>query len=451
MAKLRTVFTALATVLVASSALTQSVVHVARADVPSAGVDWSDPQVWKSSIVHSIEFFNRNAYDPVTGSYASEIAIDGQRKSETRHLIATSRMAYGLAYGYALTGNADDLRRSREVVRFLLTKMVRRDSAGRPYFLNAVDPTGTPVSPQTKLVVNEQAYGLNGLVALATVTPDMREKAELLSRIRELYQAFVFRFHDGSTTGKGGFYDGFDLNTGRAITTKSYNSTVYVATSFLLELAQLDRQVAYLNPLTEIGDAVATDFPDPHTGWIVENFTSDWRPDWRGWQKQPEGTIGIVGHNFQAAWLLLRLSEEPWIGAGRQARYRAVAKTFLEAMLSKAAVDRQYGGFHDVFVRETSRTMWHTNKAWWQQAEGVMALTLAQKLGVLLTADATGVRDQAVNFYFASFIDRQRGGEYDVVTREGQPTAETMKGHLGKSTYHTVEFARFMMSYSAAR
>lgn len=441
----------LATALLASSAFAHGGAHAASADVPGAGVDWRDSRVWKNSIVHSIEFFNQKAYDPATGSYASEIAIDGQHKSEIRHLIATSRMAYGLAYGAALTGNADYLRRSREVVKFLLTKMVRRDRAGRPYFLNAVDPTGTPVNPQTQLVVNEQAYGLNGLVALATVTPDAQERAELLSRISEFYKAFVIRFHDGSSdgssTGKGGFYDGFDLNTGRAITTKSYNSTVYVATSFLLELAQLDRQVDYLNPLTEIGDAVARYFPDSRTGWIVENFTNDWRPDWRGWQKQSEGTIGIVGHNFQAAWFLLRLSQEPWIGASRQTRYRAVAKSILESMLSKAAVDRQYGGFHDVFVRETSQTMWHTNKAWWQQAEGVMALTLAQKMGVLATVDAAQVRDQAVNFYFASFIDRQRGGEYDVVTREGQPTAETMKGHLGKSTYHTVEFARFMMKY----
>lgn len=431
----------IATALIASSTLTP--------ELAQAETNWRDPQLWRGSVVHSIEFFNQKAYDPATGSYASEIAIDGSRKSETRHLIAESRMVYGLAYGAAITGNADYLKRAREVTKFLLTKMVRRDSANLPYFLNAVDPTGRPVAEQTKLVVNEQAYGLSGLVALATVTPDAQERAALLAQIRELYKAFVFRFHDGSSVGAGGFFDGFDLQKNRPITTKSYNSTVYVATSFLLELAQLDRnQAGYLNALTEIGDAVAQRFPDPRTGWIIENFTYDWRPDWREWQRQPQGTIGIVGHNFQAAWLLLRLSQAPWLGADRQAAYRTSAKAMLESMLNKNAVDRKNGGFHDVFVRETSQTMWHTNKAWWQQAEGIMALTLAQRLGVLTTTDAENVRDQAVNFYFNSFIDRKNGGEFDVVTREGQPTGETQKGHLGKSTYHTVEFARFMLNYS---
>src|SRR5688572_1923802 len=60
---------------------------------------WRDTAMWDRSIAHSIDFFDRHAWDEASGSYASEIAVDGAKKSETRHLIATSRMVYGLAHG----------------------------------------------------------------------------------------------------------------------------------------------------------------------------------------------------------------------------------------------------------------------------------------------------------------------------------------------------------------
>lgn len=53
---------------------------------------------WSDSMVHSVDFFERTAWDPVSGSYASEIDLSGTRRSETRHLIALSRMVYGLTH-----------------------------------------------------------------------------------------------------------------------------------------------------------------------------------------------------------------------------------------------------------------------------------------------------------------------------------------------------------------
>ena len=95
--------------------------------------------------------------------------------------------------------------------------------------------------------------------------------------------------------------------------------------------------------------------------------------------------------------------------------------------------------------------MWHTNKAWWQQAEAIMALTLAEKSGVLSTDDVRSVRDQAVDFYFNHFVDWQGGGEFAEVTKDGTPVTDNGvikdKGQWGKSTYHTVELARYMLAY----
>ncbi len=406
----------------------------------AAAAGEGNPDIWARSVRHSVDFFNQHAWDEASGSYASEIGVDGSRKSETRHLIALSRMVYGLAHGSAV--DAAYLDRARRGAKFIIEKMTRRDALGT-YFVSAVDAQGNVVTDKPVLVVNEQAYGLNGLVALYRVTKD----PELLARIREIYASFHRRFHDAEL---GGFYDGFELATGTPVRTKSYNSTVYVATSFLLELASADteRRPAYEAVVRELADLVAAKFPDPRTGWIVENFTRGWTPDWRDWQKQGESTIGIVGHNFQAAWFLMRAAEaaDPTSAAS----YRNVARTLLTSMLDKGAVDWERGGFFDAFKRESSEPMWNTNKAWWQQAEAILALTLAEKTGVLTTEKAALARRKGLEFYFGHFVDYRRGGEFDTVDKDGNPTPDAVKGSLGKSVYHTVELARYMREYSAA-
>jgi mannobiose 2-epimerase len=114
--------------------------------------------------------------------------------------------------------------------------------------------------------------------------------------------------------------------------------------------------------------------------------------------------------------------------------------------VKKPVHDRERGGVFDVFQRETDQHQWHTNKPWWQNCEAMLACTLAIKLGVVRDPAIVALRDRAVDFYFHHFVDPD-GGERDVVTTEGQPTGDTVKGSGGKSTYHTVELARYMLLY----
>jgi hypothetical protein len=114
-----------------------------------------------------------------------------------------SRMVYGLAHGSKI--NPKYLAHAQRAAQFILNKMVRRDHIG-PYFLSAVNAQGDIVPndrlkidehgrvdrERTRLLVNEQAYGLNGLVALYQVTRDDKvlRNDKLLETIRELYAAF---------------------------------------------------------------------------------------------------------------------------------------------------------------------------------------------------------------------------------------------------------------------
>lgn len=412
----------------------------------STPVVWDNKTLWDASQAHSNNFYIKNAWNAESGSFASEISSEGKVLSEKRHLIASSRMIYGLAHSAQI--DPTYLGFAEREAQFLLQKMTDQDQDGI-YFKSIVDAKGNSLTSDDTLIVNAQAYGLNGLVALYKVT----KNPELLQKIEVIYDDFYHRFHDPVNMG---FFDGYDRKARQAVKTKSFNSTVYVATSFLFELAQLptSRQEQYVKTATELADIVATNFIDSKTNWIIENFSSDWKPEWRDWQVQGDSTIGITGHNYQAAWLLMRATEFSQVTKEKKTQYLESAKLILSSMLKSKSLDLENGGFFDAFKRESDEPMWHTNKAWWQQAEAILALTKADQLNLFkksLDFNIKQVRDQALRFYFAHFIDYQNGGEFPVVQKDGTPVLTENKGQLGTGTYHQVELAKFMKEYALQR
>lgn len=421
--------------------------------VSAQNQDWNDRLFWRNTVLHSNDFFIEKAWDDKKDSFVSEVSFEGERLSSTRHLISSSRLVYGLAVGSR--HKPEYLTYAKKQAQFILDKMVERDSLG-PFFKSSVDANGVSVGEQRILVVNEQAYGLNGLVALYSVTKD----PDLLHDIENLYRSFYMRFYDVQNKG---FFDGFDLMDQSQIQTKSYNSTVYVATSFLLELSKLNTtsKVSYIQTIEELATIVSEKFLDPDTGWITENFTADWTPEWRGWQKQtvetPEGakefTIGVVGHNFQAAWFLMRAASLQEISSASKQKFLHAARETLSSMMRSNAVDLDFGGVYDVFRREDGQHMWHTNKAWWQQAQAILALTKALEIDLFIDSEEfdsaylAELRDITLNFYVNNFIDLENGGEFAVVSREGQAVESEKKGHRGKSSYHATELAYYMEIY----
>ena len=419
---------------------------------------WKDTLTWWRSLRHSRDFFRRYAYDYRSTSFVSEIDVDGTQLSSTRYLIASSRLLYGLAH--SMGRNEGFQKMAEQQARFILKKMTSEDSQG-PYLLSSVDANGFDLNKQTVLLVEEQAYGLCGLVALYSRT---RHPA-LLKKIESLYHSFYSRFHDDKF---GGFFDGFDLYTGKPVPTKSFDSTVSVATAFLLELAQLKtpHQHRYVSDLEELLDIMAEHFPDPETDWIVENFAVDWQPAWRDWQRQDISeentvvsqtqtvTIGVTGHNYQLAWVLQRGGTEfPSLNAMKKAAYLRVARQVLSAMMNSSSWDREFGGVFDTFVRETDSPMWHKNKVWWQQAEAMLAMGKAVSIGLFRRDRETEILlsnhlAKTHEFYFSHFIDEEEGGEFSVVKREGEPVVGEPKGQKSKSIYHTAELARYMIKYA---
>jgi mannose/cellobiose epimerase-like protein (N-acyl-D-glucosamine 2-epimerase family) len=431
------------------------------------------------------DFFARVSPDPINGGFYTNIDSQGQLMPDThKWLMPTSRQVYSYAHTYLLTGERQYLDLAKRGVDFMLAHHQNRPRPDEIYWTQQVDAPGTPVPEETAtagadrrdLVINEQAYGLTGLIAYYRATPDAAEKARALEAIRAGHNYLTRHFSDYDGT----LFDNVDAASGRAVgpwsevapnpavlldgvatpervrtePTKSYNSTVYPATSALLEMAELDdaptRERA-LRQVKALAEAFTAHFPpntpDVTSGqpdkslFIRENFTRDWRTQWRGWQKQPEGSIGVVGHNFQGAWFLLRaeslLKREGLVELGDH-RYLRAARQIVDNMLSCGAFDKQRGGVYDVFVRETGKPMWHTNKAFWQQEQAYCGLkALAARTGEEKYAAAAR---QVLSFWNDHFIDDKIGGIHQTVSQDGTPLTDP-KGGPGISSYHAVEMA----------
>lgn len=405
---------------------------------------WNNKLLWSKSQIHSNDFFIHYGWDSKSESFSSDISSNGNVLSDKRYIIATSRMIYGLAHSSNI--NPKYLYYAKKQSDFLLNKMTKNDSFGL-YFKESVDSLGKEIDSNDTLKVNYQAYGLNGLVALYQISKNQK----LIGKIENIYKSFYKRFHDPIHLG---FFDEFNVNSQTAVKTKSFNSTVYVATSFLLDLANLKtkNQIHYTKTIEELADKVVEFFPDDKTGWIIENFSFDWKPEWRNWQIQGSSTIGITGHNYQAPWFLMRASELNNISAEKKSQYLKIAKLILTKMLSSNSLDLINGGIFDAFKREDDVPMWNTNKAWWQQSEMILALTKAISLNLffddeILKNKATQARDSSFKFYFNHFIDYKVGGEFPVVQKNGVPILTENKGQAGTASYHQVELARFMKKY----
>lgn len=418
--------------------------QMSQAQKTGAPPELGSKEYWTNQARHMTDFFAKVSVDSTDGGFYTHIDSAGQVSNPNeKFLMPTSRQVWSYAANYMMTGDSKSLELARHGVDFILAHHMRTDEQGEVYWMQQVDKKGNLVEGADKapLMINEQTYGLTGLIEYYKATKD----PEILDIIQKGHQFITNHYSDSVN---GGFFDSVDPQSFEAAHTKSYNSTIYPATSALLEMSDIaegDWKKQVNGQIKEMADIFVQNFPDPKTGFIKENFTEDWREDWRGWQKQPEGSIGVTGHNTQGALFLLRadrlLSSEGMITPEESKKYKAAAKAVLNSILDRG-YDREHGGWYDVFVRETATNMWHTNKAFWQQEEGYLATLAMSKIDP--DPRYAQARDQTLKFWDQYFIDREVGGDRMTVAADGAPLTDP-KGGPGKSSYHSTEMAKLAM------
>lgn len=369
-----------------------------------------------------------------------------------------SRLVYGLATAYLLTGEDRFLQAAEAGTKYICEHMrVKDDHAGIVYWYHGIDITQ---AGQRKVFASEfgddfdaipmyeQIYALAGLTQTYRITGDPR----ILEDIDRTVALFHRHFKDEE---RGGFFSHLDPITmdpnadslGRNRSRKNWNSVGDHAPAYLINAYLATGREDFAALLQETADTIAQRFPDePNSPFVQERFHADWSPDrtW-GWQQDR----AVVGHNLKIAWNLTRIR-----AVADKPEYAALAERIAEIM-PPVGSDQQRGGWYDVVERNADpvsgvhRLVWHDRKAWWQQEQSILAYLILA--GVCDDPEYRRLAREAAAFYNAFFLDYDDGGVYFNVLANGIPYllgTERLKGSHSMAGYHALELCYLAAVYT---
>jgi mannose/cellobiose epimerase-like protein (N-acyl-D-glucosamine 2-epimerase family) len=419
--------------------------------------DW-----WIKQIRALAEFyFNAQFPDGIIDyrNYRTHLTLEGQKIESTRQETDTiSRMIYGFATAYLLTGEERYLEAAEKGTAYLRTHMRAIDEdAHIVYWYHGMDVQG---GSERKILASqfgddydaipayEQIYALAGPMQTYRITGDPAILSDAEMTINLFNKFFVDRE-------KGGYFSHIDpvtfdpraesLDKDRA--RKNWNSIGDHAPAYLINLWLATGDDKYAGFLVSIADTIVQHFPDyTQSPFVQERHHEDWTPDttW-GWQQNR----AVIGHNLKIAWNLMRIHH-----LRPNESYTDLARKIAEIM-PNYGLDQQRGGWYDVIERvrasgeEWNRFVWHDRKAWWQQEQAILAYLILH--GSLKDPAHLRLARESEAFYNAFFPDHDNGGVYFNVMANGLPYlvgTERLKGSHSMSGYHSFELCYLAAVYS---
>jgi mannose/cellobiose epimerase-like protein (N-acyl-D-glucosamine 2-epimerase family) len=397
--------------------------------------------------------FDAPAQEIDYNNYRTLISLTGGKK-DSDYLQETdtiSRMVYGMACAYMLTGKDLYLDAAEKGTEYLRDKMKFTDTdTGLIYWYHGLK-VGSGGEEQKLLVSEfgddydcipayEQIYALAGPIQTYRITGD----PQILSDAEKTVDLFDECFKDHE---KGGYYSHIHAVTlsaheeslGRNKAKKNWNSVGDHAPAYLINLWLATGEHRYKKMLEDTFDTITSHFQDyDESPFVQEKFFDDWSKDqtW-GWQQNR----AVVGHNLKIAWNLMRFYSEE----GKE-EYLEMAQK-IARLMPEVGYDQQRFGWYDVVDRvlgeneKYHRYAWHDRKAWWQQEQGILAYLILQ--GHMPNEENyKKYADESAAFYNAFFLDHNDGGVYFNVLANGIPFlvgTERFKGSHSMSAYHSTE------------
>ena len=423
---------------------------------------FESPDWWVKQIHALAEFYYQAQFpDGVVDfkEYRTHLSLEGQQIHTTRQETDTiSRMIYGFASAYLLTGEARYLEVAEKGTEYLREHLrAVDDERGVVYWYHAMDVSGRH---ERKVLASEfgddfeaipayeQIYALAGPIQTYRVTGDPRILSDA-ERTVDLFDKFYLD-REG-----GGYFSHVDpirfdprnesLTHNRA--RKNWNSVGDHAPAYLINLYLATGDERWADMLAYTADTIEAHFPDyDKSPFVNEKFFEDWSHD----HDTPlQKNRAIVGHNLKIAWNLMRIHH-----LRPKEAYRAFAEK-IAGLMPRVGMDTQRGGWYDMVERhrgegeEFHRLIWHDRKAWWQQEQGILAyLILAGSLG---KPEYLRLARESAAFYNAFFPDNDSGGVYFNVLASGVPYllgTERLKGSHSMSGYHAFELAYLAAVYT---
>lgn len=390
--------------------------------------------------------------------YRTVIRLGGDKGGDhVQETDTISRLVYGMASAYLLTGKDEYLEIAEKGTAYLREHMRFVDNdEDVVYWYHGIRVTGSGEHPlfasefdddYRAVPMYEQIYALAGPVQTFRITGDRRIRSDVEATMR-LFERFY------ADPAEGGYFSHIDpillrpdtVSLGANALRKNWNSVGDHAPAYLINyfLATADPRAAAMLEATQ--DAVVAHFPAADSPFVQERFHADWSPDHeQGWQRDR----AVVGHNLKIAWNLTRAAAQ-WPKPGYAGLAERIARTMPEM-----GADRQRGGWYDVVERiarpgeQRRRFAWHDRKAWWQQEQAILAYLVLYGAGgdPGFLAEARS----AQFFYNAYFLDHDEGGVYFNATADGLPYllgTERLKGSHSMSMYHSTELCYLAAVYN---
>jgi mannose/cellobiose epimerase-like protein (N-acyl-D-glucosamine 2-epimerase family) len=394
-------------------------------------------------------------------NYRTFLHLGGSKKGDYLQETDTiSRLVYGMASAYLLTGNDAFLEAAEKGTEYLRDHMRFVDADNDIiYWYHGIKVSG---DREEKLLTSEfgddydslpayeQIYALAGPVQTYRITGD----PSILSDANKTIELFDKYYIDKE---KGGYFshiDPIDLNPrsptldkGNNRAKKNWNSVGDHAPAYLINLWLATGDKKHADFLESTFDTIAEHFPDyENSPFVQEKFFEDWSKDqtW-GWQQNR----AVVGHNLKIAWNLTRMQS-----LKRKGKYEKLARKIAKLM-PKVGMDKQRFGWYDVVERvlgpgdKQNRFVWHDRKAWWQQEQGILAYLILK--GVLGDEEYRKYARESAAFYNMAFLDHDDGGVYFNVLANGLPYllgTERFKGSHSMSAYHSIELCYLAAVYT---
>ena len=430
---------------------------------------FEDQDWWIRQIQQLLNFYLEAQFQLAEGEtidfkhFRTMLSAEGRRESGIQNLDTISRLVYGFATAYMITGDPRALEAAEKGSEYMQKHFRHRNSSeGICYWYSEID--FQPDGSMRKLIGSsaggdeggnampcyEQIYALAGL----TQTYRLNGDPELLRDIEDTITFMNRYFKDHGPN--GGYYSHVDPVTmspheaslGQNKARKNWNSIGDHAPAYLINLYLATEESKYADFLEETFDFICKYFPDyGYSPFMNEKFHDDWSHDLEWGIHQARC---VVGHNLKVAWNLTRMqSLRP------KDSYKEFAHKIAD-IIPTAGQDNQRGGWYDMMERtlkdgeEHYRLVWHDRKAWWQQEQGILAYYIMA--GVYNdNPDYLKHARMGAAFYNGWFLDLDAGGIYFNVLANGQPYAlgeERGKGSHSMSGYHSFELCFLSAIYS---
>lgn len=368
-----------------------------------------------------------------------------------------SRLIYGFASAYLLTGKDEFLEGAEKGTQYLRDHMrfVDQDE-DVVYWYHGLKVEG---EKETKLLTSEfgddydsipmyeQIYALAGPTQTMRITGD----PAIMSDIDKTLSLFERFYKDEENIGYFSHIDPITLDPraeslGHNRARKNWNSVGDHAPAYLINLYLATGDPKHAAFLEYTFDTITRFFPDyENSPFVQEKFHEDWSKDqsW-GWQQNR----AVIGHNLKISWNLMRM-----YSLKAKPEYLEFARKIAELM-PEYGCDRQRGGWYDVVERTKKpdgkhpEFVWHDRKAWWQQEQAILAYLILH--GMLKDDQYSKFAREVAAFYSAFFLDSDDGGIYFNTLANGLPYLlgnERFKGSHSMSGYHSMELCYLSAVY----